>query len=133
MDTIQSLSIVMLIPLFIVLYVVGKIPFYILAKKAGHRYPYFAFIPILDGIQMINIAGSSGFLILLFFVPIVNIIFGIYIGYKYYTSFENGGMVFAITVIVSIVGYFIPLVGLISLAIIYWLAFSDSEYIGICI
>jgi hypothetical protein len=118
--------------IFKIIYVVGKLPYYVLAKKAEHRYPYFALIPFLDTIQMVQIAGLLGWFVIVLFVPLVNVVFGLYIYYKFSTSYENGDFYFWIVIISIIASFMFPIAAIIVLVMTYWLAFGGNEYNGIC-
>lgn len=47
---------------------------YKIALKAGHHSSWWAFIPILNLFQLVQLAGKQWWWFLLFFVPVVNII-----------------------------------------------------------
>lgn len=111
-------------------YLLGALPMYKLAVKADYSEPVFAFIPILNGIMFANVAGISGWTILLMLVPFVNIGYAIYVVVRFYGSFESGGIVLGILVITGIIGAFIPFAGIIGLIAIWWLAFSNKAYVG---
>jgi len=58
-------------------YVIQAITIYKLAEKADAENRWLAFIPGLQVILFLNIIGKSGWLILLFLIPVVNFFFGI--------------------------------------------------------
>lgn len=85
-------------------------------EKAG--YPGIgAIIPIYNLYVEVKMAGYDGWMILLFLIPIVNVILGFMIVFKIAEKFGKSGL-FAL--------------GMIFLAPIFWaiLAFDDSTYQG---
>jgi hypothetical protein len=112
------------------IYILYSIPMYLLTVKANYDNAFFAFVPLLNIILMINIAGMSGWFVLLYLIPVVNVIFGLYITFKFYASYENGIMVFFILIITSFIGGFIPFVLLLGSISIWWLALANNEFIG---
>jgi uncharacterized membrane protein YhaH (DUF805 family) len=73
------------------------VPFYKLAIKANHPYPFWALVPILDLIQMLQISRKSHWIILgLFiglFIPFGSLIVTIYIFVKYFQAFGKSGWI----------------------------------------
>lgn len=65
---------VVTIPIFLVIYIYQAVAFMAIAKKLNHPNPWFAWIPILNVIQMFQLADMSGWLVLLMIIPIVNIV-----------------------------------------------------------
>lgn len=53
-----------------------------LKTKTNVEHSWFAWIPILNVILMLNVAGFSGWYIFLFAIPFVNVIFAIYVWMK---------------------------------------------------
>lgn len=100
----------------VLLYILCAFPMYKIAQKAGHDHPVWAWIPILNTIQMIQIGGLPIWIIILLFIPYVNIVVSIYIVVKLLQSFDRGsiGMI--------LLAVFIPLVAY------YIIAFGEAEY-----
>ncbi len=55
-------------------YILVALPLYVMGKKANSQYPWFAFIPILNAVLMLDIAGKDLWWILLMLIPCVNIV-----------------------------------------------------------
>jgi hypothetical protein len=72
--------------LLIVLVIIGAWKVFTKAGQAGWK----VLIPIYNAIILLRIVGLSGWYVLLFLVPIVNIIFDIYVSYKLAKSFGYG-------------------------------------------
>ena len=85
-------------------------------EKAG-KPGWAAIIPIYSGLVLLNIVGKPWWWILLFFIPGINIIIGIWVLNLLSLSFGKG------------IGFTL---GLIFLSFIFYpiLAFSNAEYIG---
>lgn len=97
---------------FIVVSIVAYWKIFTKAGQAGWK----SIIPIYSSIIMLRIVGMSGWYVLLFLVPIVNIVFAIILAYKVAQAFGYGvGM----TILEFIFG-----VGLLIIA------FGDSKYSG---
>jgi hypothetical protein len=96
---------------YIAFYVIQAITLFFIAKKANVRNPWVAFIPVLQTIVFLHIINKSGWAILLFLIPFVNIILSIVWVVKFYAAFEvNAGLI-----VLSII---IPIVGLIMMFLI---------------
>ena len=61
----------------IAVYLYVSVCLYVLANKTGADNAWFAFIPILDLVLMLSIAGKPLWWIFLLFIPVVNIFIGI--------------------------------------------------------
>jgi hypothetical protein len=83
-------------------------------EKAGHP-GWAAIVPIYNLVVLCQVAGKSGWWVLLFLIPIVNIIVAIVLAFGVAKNFGKGGL-FAI--------------GLLLLGIIFYpiLGFGDAEY-----
>lgn len=101
----------------LIMYLVGTIPYYVLAKKANHKHPWLAFVPIANSIQMLQIAGINPWAVLLLLVPLVNIVFGIYMTCKFLIAFGRSG--FEVLILI------IPVANYIYL---FYLAFSSNVH-----
>ena len=97
----------------VVLYVAAT---WVIFSKAG-KPGWAAIIPIYSTIVLLQVAGRPAWWIILFFIPIVNIIFAIITLNDLSKSFGHG------------VGYTL---GLLFLSIIFFpiLAFGGSQYVG---
>ncbi|MEH0153950.1 DUF5684 domain-containing protein [Limibacter armeniacum] len=85
-------------------------------RKAGEA-GWMAFIPILNFAIMIKLIGHSPWLVLLFLIPLVNIIFAVYVNYEFPRRYGKGVLFCILNVFFSII--MIPILG-----------FSDSRYLG---
>jgi uncharacterized membrane protein YesL len=65
--------IILVFPIFLVLYVYKSVVYMKVAKRLDHKYPWFAWIPLLRSIQRLHLADLSGWLVVLLFIPVVNI------------------------------------------------------------
>ena len=86
-------------------------------SKAG-RPGWHAIIPILNTYDLVKIGGFSGWFVLLFFVPVVNIIIYIVVALGVAKNFGKSG----------VFGF----VGLVLFSLIGWLilAFGPAKYVG---
>jgi len=68
----------------LVFYILMALALYKICLKTGRNkeHAWFAWVPFLNIILMLNVAGFSGWTMLLFFIPLVNIIFAIYVWMK---------------------------------------------------
>jgi hypothetical protein len=64
---------ILVFPVFLVLYVYKSAVYMKIAKRLDYRYPWFAWIPLLRFIQRLQLADLSGWLVVLLFIPVVNI------------------------------------------------------------
>ncbi len=98
----------------IVVAVLNIIGFIMIFKKAGEA-PWKAIIPIYNLVILCRIVNMSPWLVLIYFVPIINIIFSCLLFYRLSKCFGHGG------------GYF---AGLLFLTPIFTLilGFSEDEY-----
>ena len=103
-----------IILLSIALCIFGIVTMWKLFEKAGEP-GWAAIVPIYNAIILLKIAGKPGWWILLFFIPIVNVIIYIIAMISLAENFGKGG------------GF---AMGLIFFTIIFYaiLAFSDAEY-----
>ena len=99
----------------IIFYVLLAIAWWKVFTKAG--YPgILALIPIVNAIFLLRIAGMSGWWVLLYLVPIANIVLAIIVAIKVGDRFGKGGVFsFFLLFVFSFIGYFI-------------LGFGDSRY-----
>lgn len=98
--------------IFIVAYIVAGWKIFVKAGLEGWK----VLIPIYNTVKLLNIVGMSGWYILLFFVPLVNLLFAVYVAYKLAVAFGYGvGM----TILEFIFGIGTLIMG-----------FGDSKYLG---
>jgi hypothetical protein len=100
----------------IIFYAIAVIPYWVIFTKAG-REGWPALIPIYSTYILIKVVGRPGWWILLFLIPLVNIIILIIIMNDLSKSFGHG------------VGFTLGLIFL-SLIFFYILAFGSSTYRG---
>ena len=77
-------------------------PIYVLGTRASHATPWFAFVPILNLIILVQLADLEMFWVLLCFIPFV----GLYPWYKIAEKAGKPGLV--------VLGFFIPCVGFLT-------------------
>ncbi len=65
---------ILLLPILLIFYIYKSFTYMKLAKRLGHRYPWFAWIPLLRSIQRLQLADLNGWLVVLLFIPVVNIV-----------------------------------------------------------
>lgn len=99
----------------IIFYVLLAIAWWKVFTKAG--YPgILALIPIVNAIFLLRIAGMSGWWVLLYLVPLANVILAIVVAVKVGDRFGKGGAFsFFLLFLIPFIGYFI-------------LGFGDSRY-----
>lgn len=97
---------------FIVIYIVGLWKVFEKANEAGWK----SIIPIWNTIVELRIVGYSPWYLLLFLIPLVNIVFAVIVAYKLAKSFGYGvGM----TILEFVFGIGILIIG-----------FGDAKYLG---
>jgi hypothetical protein len=74
----------MMMVISLVVYVVLALSLYKIAikTKTNVEHAWFAWIPLLNVILMLNVAGYSGWYIFVLMIPFVNIVFAIYVWMK---------------------------------------------------
>lgn len=122
---------------FIITILITGYPLYNMAKMANLKNPWMAFVPILQSIILFNLANVSGWWmfgivgisLILFLIPIVNVIafviipigLIIYEGYILYQALKN----FQVGVIGFLIGF------LISPVFVYWyITIKKPNFIG---
>lgn len=102
-------------------YLIQAITYYKLAEKANVRNSWLAFIPILQFILFFHIIDKSAWSILLFLIPLVNVILGILWYYEFFKAFGIGTLPIILAIIIPPVGFIMML----------YMAFSSSvSYVG---
>ncbi|HPZ07566.1 MAG TPA: DUF5684 domain-containing protein [Candidatus Eremiobacteraeota bacterium] len=102
-----GLAILINLIIFAVVYIYFGYTFMVIAKKTGTENAWWAWIPILNMILMINIAQKPIWWIILFFIPVANFIASILIMMSIAERCGKPGWV-GILVIVPVIGIFIP-------------------------
>lgn len=97
---------------FIVIYIVGLWKVFEKAGEAGWK----SIIPIWNTIVELRIVGYSPWYLLVFLIPLVNIVFAIVVAYKLAKSFGYGA---GMTILEFVFGIGILIMG-----------FGDAKYIG---
>ena len=101
---------------FLVIYAIAVIPFWVIFTKAGQP-GWPALIPIYDLYILLKVVGRPGWWLILYFIPLVNIVILIVVYNDLSKSFGHG------------VGFTLGLIFL-SLIFLYILAFGSSTYRG---
>jgi Family of unknown function (DUF5684) len=87
----------------IVSYVIWAIPMYKTGQKANVRKPWVAFIPVLQYIVFLHIIDKSGWAILLFLVPGLNIVLHIIWLVKFYLAFSVSAGLIVLSIIIPVI------------------------------
>lgn len=112
-DSSNFLSVPLILGVFAVLYVVFAYPFYVMGQKTSSEHPWFAFVPILNVVLMLEIGGLELWYIVLFFIPCVNIIVSVYAWMKVAEAMEKPSWVGLLS-----------LVPFVNLVLPFYLAFA---------
>jgi hypothetical protein len=98
-------------------YIIFVIALWPVFRKAG--YPgWGAIIPIYNAYVLVKIAGLHGATVLLYVIPIVNIVFSIIVAIRVGAAFgKGGGFSFFLLWLLSIIGYLV-------------IGYGSSRYIG---
>lgn len=90
-----------------VFYVLIAVALWKVFSKAG--YPgILAWIPVVNMIILVKIAGYSAWLVLLYLIPIVNVVFGIFVAMRLGGNFGKGGFFsFLWLWLFPVIGYFV--------------------------
>ena len=87
-----------------VIYIIAVWPVFVKAGRPG----WGAIIPIYNIYLMVKIAGHHGAVVILYFIPIVNLITGIVVAVGIGRAFGKGGAFsFFLLWLLAIIGYFI--------------------------
>lgn len=106
--------------MMIVSYAINAVSLYFMAKKANVKYPWVAFVPVVQVVAMLHMIDKSGWHFFLLFIPIVNIILSVMWMVK---LFQNFGMSKGLVVLNAICFFFVPIVPLVFFLVV---AFSGS-------
>lgn len=85
-------------------------------EKAG-KPKWAAIVPIYNEITILQMVGLSPWLVIIEFIPFVNIVFGMYVLYRLSISFGKGG-------------FFIVAIMLFALLVLPILGYGSAEYIS---
>lgn len=104
----------------IIIFILQAYPLHIMSKKANLKNPAFAYIPVLNGLNMFNLANLSFWFYLVAFVPFIgNILILVIFAYVNYKIAKN----FGLSEIACILTVLCPLVA-------YWyIALSDKQLV----
>lgn len=119
--SIFAMTLLVMFAIVIINYLFTVYPIYKMSKKANLKNTNFAFVPILNGINVYNLANLSFWYCLIIFIPwigaIASMILAAYIHFK---LAEN----FGLNTLGCIAAIFFPL-------IVYWyIALSDKNFVG---
>lgn len=91
----------------VVFYVLIAVALWRVFSKAG--YPgVLAIIPLVNVFVLVKVAGYSAWMGLLYFIPIINFIFAIFVAIRLGQRFGKGGAFsFFLLFLLSVIGYFI--------------------------
>jgi len=98
-------------PLFLGIYIYTSIAYIQIAKKLNHPNPWYAWVPVLRGIQRFQIAGMSSWFVLLMIVSPVNLVLSIIALMK---TFEKRGMDKLLALLALIPGASLILIGILA-------------------
>ena len=88
-------------------YVLIAIALWKVFSKAGHP-GILAWIPIVNLIVLLKIAGYSAWLVLLYLIPIVNFVFAIFVAIRLGERFGKGGFFSLLWLwLFPVIGYFV--------------------------
>ena len=110
--------------LYVIIYFLFAGALYGLFRKAGIKYPWFAFIPMCSTIGQLWVIGKSGWNVLWQLVPIANVVFAIIWGVKFLRAYGKSGwwMLWAMLPISDIV---------FSIMFLVWGYGSETQYRGV--
>jgi hypothetical protein len=98
-------------------YILTVVALWPVFRKAG-KPGWGALIPIYNSYLLVKIAGLHGALILLYLIPIVNIVFAIIVAVRVGAAFDKGGAFsFFLLWLLAIIGYLI-------------IGYGSSRYVG---
>ena len=94
-------------------YIVIAYPLYVMGQKTDSDHAWFAFVPILNAVLLLEIAGKDLWWIILFFIPCINIIVSVIVWMAVAEAMEKPAWVGALII-----------VPFVDLAIPFYLAFG---------
>lgn len=101
----------------VVMYVISVYPLYIMAKKANLKNKWLMWIPIINTFKLYNIAGISGWFVLLTFIPFIGWVIPIIVLYKVFSNFGVGLIGCILGIAFSAIGF-------------WYLALSSKRFIA---
>lgn len=101
----------------VIMYVLSVYPLYIMAKKANLKNKLFMWIPIVNTFKLYNIAGISGWFVLLTFIPFIGWVIPIIVLYKVFSNFGVGLIGCILGIVFSVIGF-------------WYLALSSKRFIA---
>jgi uncharacterized membrane protein YhaH (DUF805 family) len=90
----------------IVIYIIYALPIFIIARKSEHSCAWMAFIPLLNLWLLLDMADMELAWLLLYLIPIVNILFFIYLWMRIAEN-TNKSMWWGVLMVVPIVNLFV--------------------------
>lgn len=101
-------------------YLVNAFTYYKMAKKANVRNEWMAFIPFLQFILFFHIIDKSAWHILLYLIPLLNIVLHLYWSYQLFEAFDCGGTVGMLVIVLSL------FMGVALAIYMFYIAFSEN-------
>lgn len=95
---------------WVILYVVFALPLWAVFKKAGSDMAWAAFVPIVNVYETLKVVGRPGWWLILYFIPIVNLVVAIIVWNDLSKSFGKGvgftiGLILLPWVFLAILGW----------------------------
>src|SRR5579864_6347645 len=101
-------AVLMIMVLFIIaVYIYFALALQTIAKKTNTENDWWAWIPILQAVLMLNVAKKPVWLIILFLIPLVGLVFGI-LTWMAIAEARNKPNWWGILLIVPVLGLFVP-------------------------
>lgn len=92
---------------FVIIYVYVAYSLKVIAEKTNTENSWYAWVPFLNIYLMCKIAGKPGWWLILFFIPLVNIVIFIIVGMKIAEARGKPGWI-GILWVVPVVGLIVP-------------------------
>ena len=86
-------------------YIINVYPLYVMTKKANLKNNWIAWIPVLNVIKLFNLAGMSGWFIILTFIPVIGASVSIIAIYRVFSNFGIGIIGCILGIIFSFIGF----------------------------
>ena len=107
------------------LYLVNALTYYKMAEKANVRNSWLAFIPFLQFILFFHMIDRSAWYMLLYLIPILNIVLHLYFTYQLFEAFDVGGTMGLLVLVLSL------FMGIALAVYMLYIAFSDNvQYVA---
>jgi hypothetical protein len=96
--------------LWVIVYIAFALPLWAVFKKAGSEMAWAAFVPIVNVYELLKIVGRPGWWLILYLVPLVNIVIAIIVWNDLSKSFGKGvgftiGLIFLSWIFLAILGW----------------------------